>query len=1751
MSQSHSTTFKQLPTIMNDLNLLGGSLNALTAMNIGPFYVNEGNIQAYQSAIKGLSSEQAVFALATKGANAAQIEEIMTTETAALAKGAYTQADIQAALVKNGLAAASGMLSVSQQKELIQSGLLTSEKLAEIAVTLGLTTAENGSLVSKKALNRETTKQQLEAIGVVGTTQSQILSMLGLTTAEGGAVAGTNLLTASFAKLWAAISAHPIGAVITAVGALAVGIVAATSATNKAREETRQAAFELTNAYTQEKASLDSQIEKYKELKEALDKGNLSTDETRSVKEQLLEIQNSLIDSYGNEVSNIDLVNGKYKEQLGLLGELSKEKATDYVNENRDAFSDAKEVLEKKRKYELGAIANWSTRAPKTEKQKALIEYIESYSDLLHVTPNNSISGYGETFESVSLSVKADITSADELLHQFATDLEKYGKEHDIDVSGLLQNISGQLKTMWTDELTESKTIYDEYMKAEIVRNDTLRPLYLQSIQAVEDYNNALSSGEGIEEAKANLDSVKNSVKGASAELEGSQNVFDEIYDSINKDAEAAYKLNEAFRTDKTVQNYAKQLQGLTDSDLKTINFDDKKTQKGEKALKNLVETLDLTKEEIPGLIDKLVELGYVQGEIQNASENSELFSSFSGSEIGNRLQFITQQFKAGQITCKEYFDSLRNEIENVDFSNYTDSLEEANAAAQQFFTDSIQQTATGLSDLINKFDSGQISISEYLEGYISIAETLSSLTDSLQENSDSWNQNGEAMDNAASNALDDTQSKLNSAIDTIASYQDSIYSLEQIMTQSVEVGSDEFATHAQVIAEDLYNIVQAGGLMADEVANTLGTTTSEIAQSLTENVSNQSLAAQAISANTNSAITNMATAVGNLFKNLGNAISNFKADITFGVKSITTKDADFGKLGKIPLPAIKFGIEADGQSLSAIGSAISSFGQSISSNFTPQMISMNDFTSEGTKSTKKSTRTPSNKNTSNNRDTAATAKEAKESKETFNWIETALSRIQNKLSNLSKKVSATWRSWGERNTALKDQIAMVTHELEMQAQARAEYAARANAVGLDDYHKRLVEEGAINIETIEDENIAKKVKEYQEWYEKMSGCDDKSEELYDTLAELAQIKFDNLAKQFEDQNTLIEHEIALLETTADLLETRGYVASKSIYQSLIQNERERKATFLSEKDMLWEALNNSGLKKGTEQWNNQYFKILDLNEEILKSENKIAGLNNKLLELDWKIFDIGQEKISNLADEADFLIELMSNDKLYNDDGSLSDQGQATLGLHAAKYNILMHQADDYAKEMQKIDAELAKDPNNQNLQNRKQEIRELIQESILGAEDIKQAIKDVVSEGYDTLLDSMSKIIDKRKEMLSQVKDLYDYEKSIAEQTAEVSKYQKIINSMQGMADTEEGQAMLQKYELSLKEAKENLEETEYDKYISDQERLLDNLYDEAEEWLNQRLDNLDTIISEVINSTNENASKIEETLKTEVDDVGGTLTAEMESIWNTENGSSVISKYSEQFEDKMTTVNKTLEAIKNFVEQMAKESDKTANETLNSATPSTPAAPPAAPAQAPPAQAPAPKSITIGGQINAGGAPIYTQAGGTKGYSQYFKKDPIYTVVGEKNGYLLVRHHSLSSGYTGWFRRSDVTAYKTGGLVNETGFAWLDGTKESPEMVLNAKDTENFIALRDALSNLAQNNMFHMIHSNSKLPTLTPNAATQNVTAYNGDVHIELPNINNAQEFAEQFKEIYDKNVGKTRTMLQTDMFSKNNLEYRRYL
>lgn len=369
--------------------------------------------------------------------------------------------------------------------------------------------------------------------------------------------------------------------------------------------------------------------------------------------------------------------------------------------------------------------------------------------------------------------------------------------------------------------------------------------------------------------------------------------------------------------------------------------------------------------------INAIIALGDASEDIE-ANETNETPTSFStlfdGSDFGDRISYLSQQFQDGKISAHDYFESIRNELANTDFSEFTDQA----AAAQQFFTDSTQQVASSMSNLINSYNKGEISATEYLDGYTSMAETLSALTDDLQNNSAAWNENGEAISDGTNQALDNAQSDLASAIEGINQYQDSIYSLEQITSGAITAGSDEFTAHAQVIAEDLAYIVQNGGYMADQIASTMGTTTSEIANSLTNSVDNQALASQAIAGNTNASIEQMANAVSTLFAELGSQIGNFKATINFAPKVNKLEHFSAIKIGGKEIvggeiPNLTYDIKGSSSSLKSIGSAISSFGKVLSSNIAAQKVDYKKFSTTPTDSSGKERKYTPSKGVTNN----------------------------------------------------------------------------------------------------------------------------------------------------------------------------------------------------------------------------------------------------------------------------------------------------------------------------------------------------------------------------------------------------------------------------------------------------------------------------------------------------------------------------------------------------------------------------------------------------------------------------------------------------------------------------------------------------------------------------------------------------------------------------------------------------------------
>lgn len=86
-----------------------------------------------------------------------------------------------------------------------------------------------------------------------------------------------------------------------------------------------------------------------------------------------------------------------------------------------------------------------------------------------------------------------------------------------------------------------------------------------------------------------------------------------------------------------------------------------------------------------------------------------------------------------------------------------------------------------------------------------------------------------------------------------------------------------------------------------------------------------------------------------------------------------------------------------------------------------------------------------------------------------------------------------------------------------------------------------------------------------------------------------------------------------------------------------------------------------------------------------------------------------------------------------------------------------------------------------------------------------------------------------------------MYDYQKKIADKAKNITDLEKQLAAYQNDA-SEETRSKIQKIQVQLADAKEDLEQTEYDRLVSDSKQMLDSLYTEYEEVLNSRFDDID---------------------------------------------------------------------------------------------------------------------------------------------------------------------------------------------------------------------------------------------------------------------------------------------------------------------
>ena len=437
--------------------------------------------------------------------------------------------------------------------------------------------------------------------------------------------------------------------------------------------------------------------------------------------------------------------------------------------------------------------------------------------------------------------------------------------------------------------------------------------------------------------------------------------------------------------------------------------------------------------------------------------------------------------------------------------------------------------------------------------------------------------------------------------------------------------------------------------------------------------------------------------------------------------------------------------------------------------------------------------------------------------------------------------------------------------------------------------------------------DLSKKLRIEQEALDKATSEAAQSQAEYaQSIVENAKKKLENIANYYDSFTSQWENRNSMYEAYMDRMQTQGYNLSTKFYEAEIGQQQKivdnLSQKYIAMKRNFAQAVQDGKIVEGTEEYYEMQNEIDQVAISLKEAQNKVVEFQASIRDLKWEQFDQLQDAIGRITSESDFLIDLMSHKDMYDKDGNMTEQGLATMGLHGVNYNTYMAQADKYKEEMLKISEELANDPNNQKLIDRKNELIDAQQQAILSAEDEKDSIKDLIQDGIDKQLDALDDLIDKYLDCLDSEKSLYEYRKKIGEQSEKIASLQKQLSSLQG-DNSEENKAKLQKLKEDLKSAQDDMEETQYDKYISDQKKLLDELKQDYKKALDDRMDNVDVLISDAIASINSNSSNISQTLQTESKNVGYTLSGEMQTIWTSQ--SQALSLYDGKFETRFTGI------------------------------------------------------------------------------------------------------------------------------------------------------------------------------------------------------------------------------------------------------
>lgn len=374
--------------------------------------------------------------------------------------------------------------------------------------------------------------------------------------------------------------------------------------------------------------------------------------------------------------------------------------------------------------------------------------------------------------------------------------------------------------------------------------------------------------------------------------------------------------------------------------------------------------------------------------------------------------------------------------------------------------------------------------------------------------------------------------------------------------------------------------------------------------------------------------------------------------------------------------------------------------------------------------------------------------------------------------------------------------------------------------------------------------------------------------ELQQKLNEESKERIQNVSEDYENRLIGNSRQMQVWNNAASLAEAKGKTVNAKFYDQMAsvagQEEKKRKNEVDDAWNTYYEQMRDNPNFINSQEWYDAIQIINDASDAYEQAQINAEQYKQKAIEANWAIADSAKQAIDHLNSEAEAYKSIFGYKDMYDKDGRLTDAGTATFALNV--YGI-ENSTDRIGKINEEIDALTeqykAGDISIEKYNERMQELRDDALNTAESIYSLRDGMKSLIEEGLNAEMDALNESIDKVKQNLSDASNLREYQKNIEKQTKNIASLERQISAKSGDM-SEKGRADLQKLKVQLEDAKSELEDTEYDKYIEDQERILDDMAEDFQNHIDAQLKDVNNLLQGIIDSIGKGEPSISKILQ-----------------------------------------------------------------------------------------------------------------------------------------------------------------------------------------------------------------------------------------------------------------------------------------------